>query len=100
MTRGGYRPGAGRPKGARTRSRLPDDILRDAANAGMSPLEYMLAEMRDPKADQARRDRMAIVAAPFCHARADAEPEGKKAQRRMSMLAMRCKGENEMEKAL
>jgi hypothetical protein len=27
--------------------------------------------MNDPYEDDARRDRMAIAAAPFCHARAD-----------------------------
>jgi hypothetical protein len=99
MARGGFRVGAGRPPGVRNRSRVPADIAQEAANAGMTPLGYMLSVMRDPKADPARRDRMAITAAPFCHARADAEPEGKKAQRRMLMLAMRCKGENEMENA-
>jgi len=37
---------------------LPPDAL---------PLDYMLAVMRDPSASEARRDRMAIAAAKFCH---------------------------------
>lgn len=64
MPRGGYRPGSGRrPRcadGADTAPRSPD----------ISPLEYMLAVMRDPAADPVRRDRMAATAAPYCHPRA------------------------------
>jgi hypothetical protein len=33
------------------------------------PLEYMLRIMRDPTVDDARRDKMASLAAPFCHPR-------------------------------
>lgn len=41
------------------------------------PLDYMLAVMRDPKADPDRRDAMARAAAPFLHARIAAiEPIG------------------------
>lgn len=43
------------------------------------PLEYMLEVMNDPTADQARRDRMAMAAAPFLHARpTDTGATGKK----------------------
>jgi phage terminase small subunit len=66
MPSGGYRPGAGRPKGTRKRM-VPADIVEGARKSGMSPVEYMLSVMRDPHADPYRRDRMAIVAAPFCH---------------------------------
>jgi hypothetical protein len=38
---------------------------------GEMPLEYMLRVMRDRTADQKRRDRMAVLAAPYCHLRAD-----------------------------
>lgn len=34
-----------------------------------SPLEYMLRVMRDPKADDERRDAMAKAALPYMHAR-------------------------------
>lgn len=33
------------------------------------PLQYVIDVMRNPKASQARRDKMAIAALPFCHAR-------------------------------
>jgi hypothetical protein len=62
MPRGGFRPGAGRPKGSKT------------ARPGVAPLEYMLAVMNDVAADDARRDRMAIAAAPFVHARSAQVP--------------------------
>lgn len=42
-----------------------------------TPLEYMLAVMRDERVEPARRDKMAAAAAPFCHARAG-EKGGKK----------------------
>jgi hypothetical protein len=42
-----------------------------------SPLSYMLDVVNDETADPARRDRMAVAAAPYCHPRiAD---KGKKA---------------------
>ncbi len=65
MAGGGYQPGAGRKhKGLSKR-----EITLTATSAGLSPLEYMLTVMRNPKADAVRRDRMAIAAAPFCHGR-------------------------------
>jgi len=87
MARGGFRPGAGRPKGAagakskpakkkKTRG-IPQDIEKEAVSENMAPLDYMLKVMNDPKEkDNARKDRMAIAAAPFCHQRA--EKGGKK----------------------
>lgn len=87
MPRGGYRPGAGRPKGSASGSRAPakpkaerkpapvtihDEGAAMPAAADMeqverSPLEYMLAVMNDITADGTRRDRMAVAAAPFVH---------------------------------
>jgi hypothetical protein len=80
MARGGYRPGAGRPKGARTVSLVP---VAESAAATMdgkarSPLDYMLDVMNDPGADDGRRDRMAVAAAPYVHARAADAKLGKK----------------------
>lgn len=72
MKRGGYRPGAGRPKGARNRPKsiMPAfEPVPAVISAGVTPLEYMLSVMRDGDADPTRRDRMAIAAAPFCHSR-------------------------------
>ena len=67
MARGGYRPGAGRP----VKAGDSKTIKREARKAGMKPLEYMLEVMNDSEVDPARRDRMAIAAAPFVHARAE-----------------------------
>jgi hypothetical protein len=56
-------------------------VITEAQMNGMMPLDYMLAVMRDPTASQNRRDRMAAVAAPYCHARlTEAQPKGKKDQ--------------------
>lgn len=94
MPRGGYRPGAGRPKGggggkvkpapAVKAPKLPGSTMKEAKTL---PLAYMLEVMNDPEADAARRDRMAIAAAPFMHNRVefmknrgDLEPQGKKAE--------------------
>ena len=91
MARGGARPGAGRPKGIkeskRTRcnpekSQPAPDIVRAAINAGLTPLEYMLNVLRDPGADQVRRDRMAMAAAPYCHPRMADHEVGKKEVRK------------------
>jgi phage terminase small subunit len=58
---------AGRPPGAKNRSKL-------------SPLEYMLKVLNDPKAEPERRDRMAIAAAQYVHAKRgyDGSREGAK----------------------
>lgn len=95
MARGGYRPGAGRPKGAKSSGtpkepqkqgmpkapKVPQDITDAAAAENLTPLEYMLKVMNDPKEkDKARRDRMAVAAAPFCHPR-KGEGAGKKQEK-------------------
>jgi phage terminase small subunit len=73
MSRGGYRPGAGRPKGAKNKSpnwdRIVPRIQSEALLSDLTPLEYMLTVMRDPSQDPARRDRLAIAAAPYVHHR-------------------------------
>ena len=67
MPRGGKRPGAGRPRGAISKSTRA--ILEAVAAGGEMPLEYMLRIMRDPREPAARRDEMAKAAAPFLHPR-------------------------------
>ncbi len=72
MSRGGYRPGGGRPRGSKTTK-----VEQDAREAG-SPLDYLLSIVNDADAEPARRDRAAIAALPYCHPRAEAPPGGKR----------------------
>jgi hypothetical protein len=79
MAGGGRREGAGRPKGAKDKNPrvtvkallASEEMSRRvlAKTKGMLPLPYMLKVMNDRKQPPDRRDRMAIAAAPFCHAR-------------------------------
>jgi len=55
-------------------------IKATAASENLTPLEFMLKIMRDPQEDEDRRARMAIAAAPFCHAR-KGEGAGKKEEK-------------------
>lgn len=66
---GGKRPGAGRKKGGQNKrtKALLKLVNQKAIEGGITPLEYMLKVMRDRKADLARRDQMAVAAAPFVH---------------------------------
>jgi phage terminase small subunit len=54
-------------KTAEARSEVDQDASAETAPVNTEPLEYMLKVMNDPKADPARRDRMAVAAAPFLH---------------------------------
>jgi len=57
----------GRQKGiANKRTR---EIADAAVKEGLTPLEYMLAVLRDRTVDPERRDRMAAAAAPYIHPR-------------------------------
>jgi hypothetical protein len=67
MAKGGKRPGAGRPPGARNIRTV--QAVQAAEATGETPLEYMLRVMRDGSAEIARRDEMAKAAAPFVHAK-------------------------------
>jgi len=57
---------------------VPQAILTEAQRVGLLPLDYMLSVMRDPSADPARRDRMAVCAAQYCHSRAVYSHQSKK----------------------
>jgi hypothetical protein len=79
MTHGGCREGSGRPRGAKDKkprvtaraiaktAKLTRKVV--AKTGGTLPLAYMLKIMNDAKQPQARRDKMAIAAAGFCHPR-------------------------------
>ena len=58
----------GRQKGAANK-RTREIADRAATDAGLLPLDYMLSVVRDPAVEPERRDRMAVAAAPFVHAR-------------------------------
>lgn len=83
MARGGYRDGAGRPKGTSKKEVVAkivkerkqqiasgDETKKQSITKIRTPLEHMLEVMNDDNADEMRRDRMAIAAAPFVHAKA------------------------------
>jgi hypothetical protein len=64
---GGRREGAGRPKGAKNKQWFELPEQRETYAGAESPLDYLLAVMRDPLADWRRRDKAARAAAPYCH---------------------------------
>lgn len=64
---GGPRPGAGRKRG--TVSQRHVETVAEAVASGKTPVEYMLAVMRDDKADEKRRDWAAEKLAPYLHPR-------------------------------
>ena len=68
--RGGARPGAGRKRGSPNKATQARQAA--VAASGLTPLDYMLKVMRDPKADTARRDSMATASAPYVHPRLQA----------------------------
>jgi len=91
MARGGYRPGSGPQKGTKyaprgtrkqrvLRGKFPKYVTAGAAALNMDPLTYMLKVMNDPREDKNLRARMAVAAAPFCHAR-KGEGAGKKEEK-------------------
>ena len=62
----------GRPKGSRNKKVLAREALQAAAldkinSSGMTPLEYMLAIMRDPDVSHALKLDAAAKAAPYVH---------------------------------
>ena len=67
IMKGGKRPGAGRPAGARNRKTAEMTAAIEAS--GMTPLEYMVAVMRDSDVDAQMRLEAARGAAPYVHAR-------------------------------
>lgn len=67
MARGGKREGAGRPKGSVNKATA--ERQAEVAASGLTPLDYMLALMRDEAADEAKRLDAAKAAAPYVHPR-------------------------------
>ena len=77
---GGYREGGGRPRGSKNKIWFETPEQRAHYAHVKTPLDYLLAVMRDPLADFRRRDEAAKAAAPYCHEKktSDAKPAGKK----------------------
>lgn len=65
----------------RKRGRPKKILVNVDVSSDASPLEYMLAVMRDDRVDPMRRDRMAIAAAPYVHGKPPEMVGGKKEQR-------------------
>jgi len=58
----------GRKKGSTNKPKEADRVIAARAlRRGQTPVEYMLHVMRDPFADQLRRDQMAIAVANYVH---------------------------------
>ena len=65
MARGGARPGAGRKRGSLTKKTT--EIAQQATAAGVTPLEFMLKVMRNPRRTPDQRMDAAKAAAPYIH---------------------------------
>jgi hypothetical protein len=77
MPKGCKREGAGRPKGAQNKATAEREAK--IAASGLTPLDYMLALLRDESRDEAQRFEAAKAAAPYVHPRLstiDASIEG------------------------
>lgn len=73
MARGGKRQGAGRKKGQvsqQTKRRV--EIAEQALATGITPLDFMLAILRDENRDDRERFMAAKEAAPYLHPRLSA----------------------------
>ncbi len=70
MARGGRREGAGRKRGqVSEQTKRRKEIIAKASAEGITPLEFMLATLRNEKADFADRYKAAVDAAPYMHPR-------------------------------
>ena len=69
---GGFRKGAGRPKGSRNRATIAREARRREAlaaaraeNANLSPIDYLLQVLREPTTPPGRRAKVAMFVAPY-----------------------------------
>lgn len=67
MPRGGKRPGAGKPKGSKSKLNQALGVVKDLIGDGQTPLEYLLEVMRNKRADVDLRIDAAKGAAPYVH---------------------------------
>jgi hypothetical protein len=107
MPRGGYRPGAGRPRKtdattkavvkAKKAAAKPDPVEAEPvvlADGQVSPLEYLLSVVNDTGLDASERMRAAVAAAPYVHARASdiVAAKGKKEQKQEAAETVAASG--------
>lgn len=87
MARGGFRAGAGRPKGTTRAPKKVKAAERTLARAEPATrrfetaLDFAMAVINDPDANQDAKIRLAIAAMPFQHPKLEAAAAGKKEQR-------------------
>lgn len=67
MARGGFRPGAGRPKGSQNRTTV--EQIEAVKATGMTPLEYLTSVYQDVGQEESKRIDAAKAAAPYVHAK-------------------------------
>lgn len=67
MARGGFRPGAGRPKGAQNQKTV--EQIEAVKATGQTPLEFLTSVYQDITKEESRRIDAAKAAAPYVHAR-------------------------------
>lgn len=80
MPRGGARPGAGRKSKAVTEAVAACEIAARKSSGDLTPLDFMLALMRDEDQDLKLRTAMAQAAAPYIHVKPGDVAKGKKEQ--------------------
>jgi hypothetical protein len=80
MPRGGARPGAGRKPKAVRDALEACEIAAKRSRGEQTPLDFMLAVMRDEEQDLKLRMAMAQAAAPYVHAKPGELAKGKKEQ--------------------
>ncbi len=74
MARGGFRPGAGRPKGAKKQDKTSKAAQAEKALEAhqdtkkfKTALDYAMDVINDPNADKEQKTRLAIALLPFQH---------------------------------
>lgn len=91
MARGGFRPGAGRPRKSgpgkavdaacvAVNAAAPEAASVEVHAGQVTPLEYLLRLVNDATASAGDRFKAAVAAAPYIHARAGDTLKGKKEQ--------------------
>lgn len=92
MPRGGARPGAGRKSKAVKDAVEACEIAAKRSGGDMTPLDFMLALMRDKQQDLKLRMAMAQAAAPYVHPKKADAAKGKKEQRQETASEIASEG--------